>query len=1025
MVTAHLGSAFEGSIVDHLVEHGWVRGIASHYDRALGLDTAELVAFLGATQIEAWETLIERHGGQEKAQQKVERRIADEITARGAVDVLRRGVKDNGVHLGLAYFAPAHDLTPELRTLYDANRVTVTRQAPVSESHPQDTVDLLFGVNGIPVATVELKTQTTGQSVQHAVLQYRTDRTPTDLVFRARTLVHFAVDQDSALMTTRLAGKETVFLPFNQGSNGPGVDGGTGNPAHPGGHRTAYLWEHVWQRDAWLDLLGSYVHVQTVLDKAGKKTGQTRTVFPRYHQWDAVTRLLAAARDDGPGHNRLVQHSAGSGKSNTIAWLAHRLSRLHTPGESAALGAGARDGGLGPNEPVFDKVVIVTDRVVLDRQLQDTVTGFEHTPGMIEKVDRDSAQLRDALQGKKARIIITTLQKFPVVAQGATDLAGTRFAVIVDEAHSSQSGDAAKDLKAVLSGLSRDDALRAAEQADTAAEVAGEDLQDLLRRSVEARGRQPNLSFFAFTATPKHRTLSLFGEPVTDEAGKDAYVPFHLYSMRQAIGEGFILDVLANYTTYTTYYRLANGLGSDDPELPAGKASAALARWVSLHPTNIAQRAEIIVEHFRHVTAAKIGGRGKAMVVTPSRLHAVRYHQAITKRIHEQGYDRGPTPMRTLVAFSGTVTDPDNETVEYREALMNGFGEAKLPEMFAGPEYGLLVVADKYQTGFDQPLLHTMYVAKKLDGVKAVQTLSRLNRIHPGKDDTFVLDFANRAEEISEAFAPFYARTTAAPTDPNVLYNLQRRALDVGVIDPDEMAAGVEALLRPGKTGSARLNAAIDPAVDRWSGLDDEAAQEDFRTALRDFTRAYAFLGQIVPFADTELEQLYYYGKYLLARLPRSNVGGAVDIDGAVVLTHLRTDLIAEQEDVSLTEGSDEPLTGPGEGRGKQHEQPLDALSALIEALNERFGLNLGEADRLLFEQQAAHLDADDDVRTVAMTNDLDQFRTYLGPKIDSGILDRQEQNDALFQAYFDNPEFRDQMREWLTARLFAGIRSA
>ncbi len=1025
MVTAHLESTFEASIADHLTAHGWVAGTASSYDRALGLDTSELFTFIGATQIDAWNTLAQRHGDQAKAQRKLARRIADEITARGTVDVLRRGVKDLGVQIDLAYFAPAHELTPELRALYGRNRVTVTRQAPVSESHPRDTVDLLFGVNGVPVATVELKTQTTGQSVQHAMHQYRTDRNPADLVFRVRTLVHFAVDQDTAMMTTRLAGADTTFLPFNQGSNGPGVDGGVGNPANPGGYRTAYLWQRVWQRDAWLDLLGSFVHVETLRDKTGRKIGQTRTVFPRYHQWDAVTRLLAAAREQGPGHNKLVQHSAGSGKSNTIAWLAHRLSRLHTPGDPDALGAGAREAGLGANAPVFDKVVIVTDRVVLDRQLQDTVTGFEHAPGMIVKVDQDSAQLRQALQGKQARIVITTLQKFPVVAQGATDLAGTRFAVIVDEAHSSQSGEAAKDLKAVLSGLSGDAALAAAEGADGAAESADRDVEDLLTESVAARGRQTNLTFFAFTATPKHKTLSLFGERITDDAGQDRHVPFHLYSMRQAIEEGFILDVLANYTTYATYYRLANGLGSDDPELPKGKASAALARWVSLHPTNIAQRAEVIVEHFRHHTATRIGGRAKAMVVTPSRLHAVRYHHAITRRIREQGYDRGPSPMRALVAFSGTVTDPDDETLEYREAMMNGFVEAKLPERFAGPEYGLLVVADKYQTGFDQPLLHTMYVAKKLADVKAVQTLSRLNRTTPGKDDTFVLDFVNHAEEITEAFAPFFARTTAAPTDPNVLSTLQRRLMDANIIDPGEMAAGVEALLRGGKTGSARLNAAIDPAVDRWKALDDEADREGFRTALRDFTRAYAFLGQIVPFADTELESLYYYGKYLLARLPRSDAGGAVDIDGAVVLTHLRTDLVTEQQNASVADGSDDPLTGPGEARGKQHDQPVDTLSALIAALNERFGLNLDEGDRIWFEQQEAHLRQDDDVRVVALSNDLEQFRIFLQPRLDGGILDRQGQNEALFQAYFDRPEFQQQMRSWLTERLYRTIRTA
>ena len=1008
---SHLESAFEESIEAHLLATGWVQGSASDYDRALGLDTGQLFTFLGATQIEAWDRLIEKHGSADKAQQKFARRVADEVTARGAVDVLRRGVKDLGVQVDLAYFAPAHGLTPELGELYGKNRVTVTRQAPVSESSLLDTVDLLLGVNGIPVATVELKTPTTGQTVEHAMVQYRKDRNPSDLVFRARTVVHFAVDPDTAMMTTRLAAKDTVFLPFNQGSNGPGVDGGKGNPANPAGHRTAYLWEQVWARDNWLDLLGSYVHVETLRDNAGKKTG-TRTVFPRFHQWDAVARLLGAARAEGPGHNKLIQHSAGSGKSNTIAWLAHRLSRLHTPSDAAALGAGAKTAGLGTDTPVFDKVVIVTDRVVLDRQLQETVAGFDHTPGMIVKIDQDSGQLRAALEGKQARIIITTLQKFPVIAQSATDLAGTRFAVVVDEAHSSQSGEAAKDLKAVLSGLATDEA-----------EGEERDVEDVLADAVAARGRQDNLTFFAFTATPKHKTLALFGERTTDPAGEERYVPFHLYSMRQAIEEGFILDVLANYTTYATYYRLANGLG-DDPELPKGKAASALARWVSLHPTNIAQRAEVIVEHFRAHTSTKIGGRAKAMVVTASRLHAVRYHQAINAVIAEKGYDKGAAPMRALVAFSGTVTDPETG-VDYREPLLNGFGETQLPERFAGPEYGLLVVAEKYQTGFDQPLLHTMYVAKKLADVKAVQTLSRLNRIAPGKSDTFVLDFVNDVDMITEAFRPFFACTTAAPTDPNLLYNLQRRVLDADVIDPTEMAAGAEAVLRGGAAGSAKLNAAIAPAVDRWQALDDEAAQEDFRTALRDFTRAYAFLAQIVPFHDTELEMLQAYGKYLLTLLPRGDSGGEVNLDGAVVLTHLRTDLLAAEQNASLTDGTDDPLTGPGEGRGKQHDEPTDSLSSLIEALNERFGMNLTDVDRIWFEQQEAHLRGDDDVRVVALNNDFEQFKVFLEPRLQDGVIDRQEQNGVLFEAYFDKPDFREAMQAWVTERLYRNIREA
>ena len=481
--------------------------------------------------------------------------------------------------------------------------------------------------------------------------------------------------------------------------------------------------------------------------------------------------------------------------------------------------------------------------------------------------------------------------------------------MIVDEAHSSQTGEAVKDLKTVLAGASGDQALELAEDADAQAEQAATDTEDLLLASAQARGSQANLSFFAFTATPKAKTLERFGEKTVDAAGEERFVPFHLYSMRQAIAEGFILDVLANYTTYATYYRLANADTPDDLEVPKSKAMTALARFVSLHPTNLAQKAEIIIEHFRHHTASKIGGQAKAMVVTRSRLHALRYYQALQKYVKEKGYDTGPGKLGILVAFSGSLTDPDAPTVTYTEALLNGFGEKELPKRFAGDDYQVLVVAEKYQTGFDQPLLHTMYVDKPLAGVKAVQTLSRLNRVHPGKTDTFVLDFANTAEDIQAAFEPYYAQTVAAPTDPNVLYNLQRRILDASVIHPDEMATGVDAVLRGGAAGAATLNAATDPAIDRYLALDDDA-RDEFRSALTSYVRAYAFLGQIIPWSDTDLEALYYYGKYLATRLPAPDTGSSIDLDGSVVLTHLRTDLKAEQENLSLAgkEGDQEPL---------------------------------------------------------------------------------------------------------------------
>ena len=1035
MTLAHREDAFEEHVETHLLDNGWLKGHPAGYDRVLGMDPSELVAFLQATQPQAWEKYVGLVG-EGAAPGKIAKRVASEIDARGMIDVLRKGVKDTGVAFTIAYFAPAHDLTPELRDLYNANRVTVVRQAHVSETNPADSVDLLLLLNGLPIATAELKTQFTKQDTQDAINQYQRDRNPADLIFRSRSIVHFALDQDTVEMTTKLEGQNTTFRPFNLGSAGPGNNGGAGNPANPNGPKTAYLWEKVWQRDNWLALLGSFVHTGKVLDKAGKPTGKTYTIFPRYHQWDAVTKLLAAAKSEGPGHNKLIQHSAGSGKSNTIAWLAHGLSRLHTPATEADLGQGAKDAGLAPNTQVFDKVVVVTDRRVLDKQLQDVITSFDSRPGVIQKIDKDSTQLKEALEGKTARVIITTLQKFPVVAQTATALQGARFAVIVDEAHSSQSGEASKKLKEVLADKHGDDALAAAEEIDAEEEDKQQDIEDFLRESAEARGRRENLSFFAFTATPKPKTLALFGQLVSlaDAAEKDpealsnldadtseVYVPFHLYSMRQAIEEEYILDVLANYTTYKTYYRLANNLSGEDVEVPKGKAASALARYVSLHPTNLAQKAEIIVEHFRAHTATKIGGKAKAMVVTRSRLHAVRYYNAIHTYIKEKGYDTGKNPLRALVAFSGTVTDPDAPNVEYRESVLNGFAESELPERFED-EYQVLVVAEKYQTGFDQPLLHTMYVDKKLEGVKAVQTLSRLNRSHPGKSDTFVLDFANDAEAIQEAFRPFYTQTTATPTDPNLLYNLQRRIMDSGLVNPDEVTAAVEAIRVGGGKGNAALNAAITPTVDRWDALDDDNDEKElFRTAVRDYVRAYAFLGQIVPFVDTELEALYYFAKYLSTRLNRDTV--AIDLSDAVVLTHLRQELIAENEDRSLDADPAAPLAGPGEGRGKNFDDPTESLEALIATLNERFGADLTEVDQIMFEQQLEHHKTDDENRVVALGNDFTQFQTFMRGKIEQGLVDRHELNGDLVKRYFNDPAFQELFFAWISKALYDDFR--
>jgi len=754
----------------------------------------------------------------------------------------------------LAYFRPASGLNAELDAKYKANRLTVTRQL-LYEPTSTKTLDMGLFLNGIPVATAEIKNHLTGQTAEDAKQQYRKDRDPRNALLR-RAIVHFAVDTEQVFMTTRLSGDSTRFLPFNRG-NGDRA----GNPRREG-YRTGYLWEDVWSRDAWLDLLARFVLTST--DDDGKKV----TLFPRYHQWSAVLELVRHSRQHGPGHSYLVQHSAGSGKSNTIAWLAHRLSSLHDV----------------QDRKVFDKVVVITDRLVLDRQLQETIYQFEHTHGVVEKIDNDSKQLAEALGGERARIIITTIQKFPFVMRHVEDgLKGRRYAVIVDEAHSSQTGDSAKEMKKVLGGgadSAQSDAgeLAAAEAAEASLVPEVPDpVQDLLATEVAARGRQPNMSFFAFTATPKGRTLELFGHR-NQTTGK--YEPFHLYSMRQAIEERFIHDVLVNYVTYDTYFKIDKAI-TDDPDLDKSRASAAIARFISLHEHNLAQRADVVINHFRTHVASKVGGKAKAMVVTASRLHALRYKRALDKYCA----DHGIGDVRVLCAFSGKLEDdgPGGLT-EWTESKVNGFPESETPKRFDTDDWQILVVAEKYQTGFDQPKLYAMYVDKTLTGLAAVQTLSRLNRTHPDKTGTFVLDFRNTHEQIQESFAPWFVRTHAPPTDPHLLYDTHAELGPFDVLRAEEIETMVGLLLADPEKNHQRIHTVMQPAVDRFHALSGER-QEEFRDVLTRFTRIYSFLSQVVAFTDVKLERDYLFCRRL-TQLVRRESTASVDLGDSVELTH-------------------------------------------------------------------------------------------------------------------------------------------
>jgi type I restriction enzyme, R subunit len=977
-------AAFESFICDWLVAHGDYNACKvgtsqrgpSDFDPVRGVDTAELFGFLGATQAEAWEELKKRLGGDpDTAQAKFADRLASEIDKRGTVDVLRHGVVDQGITIRLAFFRPAHGLTPKLVKRYQANRLTVTRQLPY-ETGLSKTVDLALFINGLLVATAELKNALTGQAVNEAMAQYRTDRDPAAKALSKRAVVHFAVDTEAVAMTTRLAGKATRFLPFNQGH-----DLGAGNPPNPEGHRSSYLWERVWQRDAWLDLFARFVHVER--PSKGSKA-QPTVIFPRFHQWDAVLRLEAAAREEGPGQKYLVQHSAGSGKSNTIAWLAHRLSNLHDDNHNK----------------IFDKVVVITDRVVLDRQLQDTVFQFEHAHGVVERIERSSQELADALSGEQARIIITTLQKFPFVLDKVEGLPSRSYAVIVDEAHSSQTGEAAKDLKRVL-GVSTGDE----------AELEPDSVEEALAAAVAARGAQSNLSFFAFTATPKGKTLELFGR-LDPASGK--HEPFHLYSMRQAIGEGFILDVLANYTTYETFYHLEKAV-TDDPRYDTRAARAAIARFVSLHESNLDQKATVVVEHFRTHVAGEIGGKAKAMVVCSSRQHAVAFCRALRRYIDEHGY----SGLGVLVAFSGTV---DDGGAPFTESGMNGFPDTQTAERFNTDEFRILVVAEKFQTGFDQPLLFAMYVDKPLTGLNAVQTLSRLNRIHPDKTGTFILDFRNDAEDVRQAFEPYYGETVAPPSDPNLLYDTRHDLDEFGVLRADEITQVAALLLKiSGPADHARIHAALTPAIDRANNLAPEE-RDRFRDALQRFVRTYGFLSQIVSFTDTDLERDYIFCRALASFL-RDTGGDTIDLGSDVELTHLRLEKQFEGS-VSLDADQGEVRT-IFSGAGPQNEPEPETLSTIIERFNERYGTDWTDADRLFPDAIEEDLVNDERIQLQAGANNLDSFKVGFDETYLAAIASRLDRNEKVAAQLLDDPDLRSALVAEYLPRIYARARVA
>lgn len=986
---------FEQDIEDYLItQGGYFKGNPKSFDRKLALDKETFISFLKHSQPKTWERYEKIYGSDSEKQ--VIDRFCREVKMVGLLRVLRQGFTDRGIKFRVVFWKPETSINATSQTQYESNVLHCTRQLHYSLNN-ENSIDIVLFLNGIPVVSMELKCQFTGQNTTNAINQYKFDRAGKDAIFtfKERVLVHFAVDLTKVYMTTRLEGSKTYFLPFNQGSNGAGNVGGQGNPINPDGYDTAYLWEDVLQKDRLLEILHKYLHLQVERDEKTGEIKSERMIFPRYHQLDVVTKLLADVKENGSGKNYLIQHSAGSGKSNSIAWLAHRLSGLHDSND----------------EKIFQSVIIVTDRRVLDSQLQNTVYQFDHVEGVVQKIDKNAQQLKDAIEAGTG-IIITTLQKFPVIYKEVKS-GNKRFAVIVDEAHSSQTGDAAKKLKRALADTEK--ILEEYAEMEYEEEKNRKDNEDKLLDELAAQGIHDNMSFFAFTATPKDKTLNMFGW--RDNDGK--YHPFHIYSMRQAIEEGFILDVLKNYMTYKMYYKIAKAI-PDDPQLDTVAGVNAIRNYETLHPHNISQKTAVMLEHFRSVTMHKIGGKAKAMIVTPSRLHAVRYLQEFKRQIKEKGY----TDLDVLVAFSGEVED-DGQTFTEEKLNKTKSGETikekALPEAFHTDEFGMLIVAEKYQTGFDEPLLHTMFVDKKLSGVKAVQTLSRLNRTMRGKRDTFVLDFVNSAEDIKKSFNPYYEETVLEEeTNPNVVYDLKNTLDEYRVYQQNEIEkfSSIFYSIKEQTVGDlGKLQGQIQPALDRYNALEPER-QDMFKSTLARFNRIYSFITQVCRLFDKDIHKFSVYAKFLAMQLPKGG-GEKVYVDDKVLLEYYRLEKDFEGTiELEATEEGFRPITGEAGRREKKK----DPLTIIIDKINERYGTNFTEMDKVLLQIENDYANQDK-WQSYAKNNDRKTFMLLFEKDFPEMAAARYEQNEDFFVKMFSDPDMMKQVMDTIGSVLYERLK--
>jgi len=972
--TIHRETVLEQHVVEHLVaQHGYEEGTPENYDRPHALDRTLVLRFVKETQADEWAKLEAQYTT--AAEAEFFKQLEKALKTRSALDVLRQGIKlIPGIKFSLCFFKPASGLNADLVRLYRANILSVIRQVRYSLKN-ENAIDVVLFVNGLPVVTLEMKNLLTGSTFKHAERQYRSDRSPAGeplLSFKRGALVHFALDEDNVSMTTRLQNGKTRFLPFNRGR-----DGGAGNSDIEGEFRVAYLYadqpegKAVFSREVLLDIIGRFVHLDRQETPRADGTAEVREalIFPRFQQLDAVRKMMTHARNFGPGRNYLIQHSAGSGKSNTIGWTAHQAINLHDDAD----------------KPVFDSAIIVTDRIVLDRQLQNTVSQFEQTKGVVKKIDGTSRQLKEALRGG-ARIVITTIQKFSTDhLKELSGLGSRKFAVIVDEAHGSQSG---KSAQAMSDALTRDED-----------EAAG-DIEGLIADYQKARGPQSNISFFAFTATPRNVTLERFG--IKGPGGLPH--PFHLYSMRQAIEEGFILDVLQNYMTYKAYYQLEKAI-EDDPELNGRRGQRRVARFASLHPTAIGQKVEVIVEHFRRHVMAELEGQAKAMIVAGSREHALRYYFGVRDYIAARGY----RDVKALVAFSGEL-ELDGET--YTEADVNGFSETELPRKFDTGSYQILIVAEKYQTGFDQPKLCAMYVDRKLAGLQAVQTLSRLNRTYPSKERTFVLDFQNTIEDMQNAFRPYFEVTELeANSDPNQIYELEARLRTFGILDQGEVDRFAETFYRgPLDTHDrARLEGLVRQAVGRFEQEDDEGRQEEFRQLLKSYLRFYAFVAQVIRLSDTGLEKLYSYAAWLSRLLPSREMPADIDITEEMLRLQAFRVERKEQGSASLSAGDHAALKPISEFGAKPYTEDEErSLSEIIKAFNERHGTQFVRQDFVRFEQVNRKI-VDHDMAEMLRNNPPDVVYAAFSQAFFKGAIDLFQRDNEMKNIVLTDGHVREQ----------------